>query len=822
LRAGVEFIVLVNKQPFQAGNLMISYLPHARYNGFKSDLHSKTYGIVSRSGAPRVNLDLMDATRATMCVPYASPFVYYNLLTKEGTIGDFTISVYSALRDVSGSSRVGVRVYARFVDIDLQFPTGQAMPSSGVLAKVNDLTRQLNVGNISAHLRELNSLKDEITAMVRDFNTLTNHSNDTSITSFKQKALPNMTSSNGMNETHMLSLSNNNSLNPMNMGHASQAEMSFQSITRIPTYYATVPLKNDVVAGTELWRTTVTPYTRPNVTGVPPDTQVADYLSFIAAPFRQWRGPIIYHFRVVKTPYHSVRVRVGWSPASTANATIDRNACYSKIVDLKDRNMFTLEVPYVYPQPWLTNGENGTSWCGIIFLDVEVQMVNSDVVADTIDIIVERSAGEGIEFNLPEVVRYFPIDSRSTKPITPPTPDPPNPEPIAAPVAERPPFNPYVYDSDSTSGHSIPDEPVTERSLSFFNHLPQKVMRKVRKLIEAGSAPKLAIMTILNDMAGVNMPIDLSYLNMPFEELQAMFENTSAEDAGTYTRMQLADGNEYIMRKRRSADATIPKEISNLFNPKTQQNHSTSFPGCEKEDQDLDRESEMDISFIRPPSALQADQYTLGSSISSVKQMIMRSTHIAITGTPTETNPLHIQPHALAPMAYVTNAYVRPAMDNLSYYAALYTFARGGIGMRIVTDADGYAVLVDPSGNLNRPKGTKMPPLATVSAKWSDTDTLWSYNFITQAINPSVEGYGEFNVPFYSTSYCYAYDMQATQNLDAEILNLQQPSTHTVVIPFPGDTGNSVWTAYRHASHDYEFSVLSGPPLVGYVFAANT
>ena len=253
----------MNKQPFQAGNLLISYLPHGKYNGFKADLHSKPFGIVSRSGAPRVNLDLQDATRATMCVPFASPFVYYNILTKEGTIGDFSISVYSALRDVSGSSRVGVRVYARFLDVDLQFPTGQAAPTTGVLAKINDLTRQINVGSISTHLKELQALKKEVNDMVRDFATLTNHSNDVSVTAFKQKALPNMTSSNGQNETHVLSLSNTNSLTSMNMGQASQKEMDFQSITRIPTYFNTVQLKSSQTAGTELWRSTVSPYTYP-------------------------------------------------------------------------------------------------------------------------------------------------------------------------------------------------------------------------------------------------------------------------------------------------------------------------------------------------------------------------------------------------------------------------------------------------------------------------------------------------------------------------------------------------------------------------------
>ena len=126
---------------------------------------------------------------------------------------------------------------------------------------------------------------------------------------------------------------------------------------------------------------------------------------------------------------------------------------------------------------------------------------------------------------------------------------------------------------------------------------------------------------------------------MPFEELQTMFENASKEDVGTFTKMTLADGNTYIMRRKRTAGSETPNEIENLFNPASQANHSASAPGCEKMEQDLDRQVEMDESFTRPPAALQADNYTLGSSIYSVKQMIMRSSRIAVTGIPTVSNP---------------------------------------------------------------------------------------------------------------------------------------------------------------------------------------
>lgn len=821
LRAGVMFTVLVNKQQFQAGNLLISYLPHAKYNANKAYLHAQPYGVVSRTGTTRANLDLMDATRASLTVPYASPYVYYNLLTGEGTIGDFTISVYSALRDVSGSGRVGVRVLASFVDVDLQFPTGQSarIPSKyfGLFEKVKDI----NFGKVKDRLEKLKEIKTEVEGLVRDFKTLTNHSNDVSITSFKQKALPNMACANGQNETHMLALDNNTALTPMNMGHISFSEMRFSDILKIPTFYRRISLKNNAIAGTNLWKATVTPMESTTIQNLPPDTVAPDYLMFLAQNFKQWRGPIIYHFRAIKTTFHSVRLRVGWSPVSTINAAIDRNACYSKIVDLKDRNEFTLEVPYVYPRPWLGTREVRRNYCGVIFLDVEVQMVNPETVSDTIDIIIERSAGEGFQLSIPSSLQYYPIDPRLTKPIVVPVPPPAKPADaaVALPVTQvEPPktevVQPNPYDDPTTAEgqySSISDVPVIKTSLAYFKSLDKNFKDAIRALIKAGKAPHLPLLTLLNDMASSGMSVDSSYLSMPFDELNTMYENTSEEMKDSYKRATLGDGVEYFMRRKRSI-----RDMSTLTN------HSAAFPGCEKKEQDLDRETEIDETFVRPDPALQADQFTLGSTVDSVKQMIMRSTRVNIIGVPSETMPLHIQPHALAPMAYVDNAYIRPAMDNLSYYASLYTFARGGVGVRLVTDKDPYVVLFDGSLFLNRRDTDKAAPFQTAPRAISDLDIRTSTNYIVQAINPGVEGFGEFNVPFYSDTYCMGIDMQPSSSVSVDYENLNQPNTHMVVIPYPGDTGTTAWTAYRHASHDYEFSMLTGPPLFVTVYASDT
>lgn len=788
LRAGVEFIVLVNKQPFQAGNLMISYLPHARYNNFKSDLHSKPYGIVARSGSPRVNLDLKDATRATMCVPFASPFVYYNLLRNTGTIGDFSISVYSPLRDVAATGRVGVRVYARFVDIDLQFPTGQVTTPVSTFGSLLPQIRSIVAGDPKKQLQELTKIKKEVDTFIRDFNHMVNQSNDTAVTSIKQKALPNMTTSNGSHETHMLSLSTNNSLIPMNMGAASSNEMNFQQICKIPTYYETIPITTSDIAGKEVWRKVVSPMVQPKVSG-PVDGVVSDYLSFVSQPCQQWRGPIIYHFRSVATIFHSVRIRVGWSPVSDENATIDRDACYSEVVDLKDRNQWTLEVPYAETEPWLNvKSAYGPTFCNVIFMDIEIQMVAPDTVKDTIDIIVERSCGEGFELNLPTSYTLFPLDTRQTKSARRTLAPQPAPQPVQ-PVVERPPIhNPYLVPvNDEEERFDVSGQQATEPSLSFFTHLTQPILRKARNMISAGKSLPIDKLTIINDMLADGMSgIDKSFLEMAKDQLITFYEDNGGEK-GFYTLLP----NSLLMRKRSiNLPKFVPLEgggkapIRERRDFSRMTNESNFGPGCEKMDQDLDRVVERSMTFTRPPAALQADNYTLGSHVNSVKQMISRSTRLNITGVPSATKPLHVQPHAFSPMYYDTDHYVRPANDNLSYYASLYTFSRGGVGLRIVNDGTPYACIVDPTQLLDLGRNYKFPPAGLSDSDWNQQDTYLTNNYITQIVNPQVEGFGEISIPFYSTSYCSSVNLEPTLNPANENLNLQQPKTHLVIVPY--------------------------------------
>jgi len=260
LRAGVEFVVLVNKQKFQQGNLMISHLPGAKYNDAKNAMCQTTTptassaNLATLSGMPRVNLDLMDATKAILRAPYASPFVYYNLLSGDGTIGDFYITVYSPLQDIASSGTVSVQVMARFIDVDLQFPAGNTLASFSKTPKVEGLYNEFVQ---KPDLTTLSNLVKEGTAIMEQVRTgnfrFQMNSETVSTQNFKPRALPNMAVSDESNNAHLLSLSAKNVLPSINMGEASTREHDFMKIVQIPVYNSRFDITSSQAAGTNVW-----------------------------------------------------------------------------------------------------------------------------------------------------------------------------------------------------------------------------------------------------------------------------------------------------------------------------------------------------------------------------------------------------------------------------------------------------------------------------------------------------------------------------------------------------------------------------------------
>lgn len=936
LRAGVELLVLINKQQFQAGNLLISYLPNARYNSAKAAMAQTS--LQTRTGMPRTNLDLMDATRATLRVPYASPFIYYNLLTGDGTIGDFYISVYSPLSDVADAGTVSVQVFARFIDVDLEFPTGSTPVSFTKTHGIDNLIEEFrvkpNFDSLKQLIREGNSVLKTIKD--GDFRFQMNSENNRT-QNMKLRALPNMAVSSDTNNAHIMSLFSSNVLPSTDMGQTSSSEMNINSVLQIPCYHDRFPISNQA-SGVNVWSKLVQPQTAitPNADG----SLDVDYIHFHSEPFSKWRGSIIYHFRVVKTTFHSLRVRVWFSPASLITDTIDRNAVYSKIIDLKDTNHFTFEVPYIWPHPFLNVHVNPTS-LGTIGVDIVNQMVFPATVDSSINVIVERSAGTDFCLNLPTVVRSYPFN-----PVVIPETTRAHhtarrvlSEPLAAGVSRK---VSAVHDVNTVV---IPNVALTISELNKLQSLPSNMRSQLRRMIDNNpDSESLAHATAL-DLLATKKDLETSDLYKTVAELIEAFNAFISDDNryGHHIELRSIREGMSITRKKRHLEHSHVRDLTRegvesnpgpvrgasfninsavfnfhdfgtvaagtltfnincrgststtsfnssgvndiaiinqgeidsqnfytvavlpgpllinysrtagtgsqlvtlIYTPTASSNGDVTIVGPlplptigeggggivattsvmpfssldglphfkfqMNAEQDSLRGGYDDLTFHRPVQSVRADNLSLGHKISDVRDMIKRSSLLGTLPSPTTNgNFITIIPHMIGSVQKDTDGLIHQnACDLISYYASSYAFARGGINLRIITAPDYYwNTVLDPDSTFFVPAAS-VGAVAQVATAPTPSQIFQLNNPLQQIVKPSLEGFGEVSVPFYSDTFMYSINPTQISEPAVDNQQLQLPYSQLVLQP------NGVYTVFqvfRAACSDFEFSYLTGPP----------
>ncbi|APG78450.1 hypothetical protein 2 [Wuhan millipede virus 3] len=763
-RAGVELVVLVNKQPFQAGNLMISYLPNARYNTLKHDLHRRNEGIVMRSGCPRTNLDLMDGTRANLEVPYVSPFVYYNLLTKEGTIGDFAISVYSPLTDVAASGTVSVQVMARFIKPELAFPTGLVPATYNPLSEISSQLLRVDTedrAKIRKAQTELQKLLDKIDG------TMAHQVGNQNTMNFKQKALPNMTNSDGSEFSHNLSISKNNSLKSASLGHAGPSEMDIKHILAIPCFHNYFNISKSQAGGTSVFSTLVGPTVLPNYTstlGTP-----IDYLNFFANMFQKWRGSIKYSFRAVKTQFHSCRIRVWFCPGATEQSGVDRNACYSKIVDLKELNTFEFEVPFVYPQPWL-NTFTAPNSLGVLGVDILNALVAPDTVADNFDVIVERSMGSDFAFNLVEPNTVMPRDASTHK------------DTVASFSGK---FRHQIgTQSNQDNQRTLQDDITFERPVSSVwadEHTMGQDITNVKQLIGRATRFSRYIYTIPDATQSFNIAAGTGTI------AYASATNTTDFTGTAFADFKLPTGGSLTVNATKSFAVVYQGTHYALAPGEYRITDKTDFFGIHM------------TNFGDPEMQLVTkSDFTTAPATTAFPE-------ITVLGTVEEEQlALTIYPHCMGVAKWDdnNNLYAN-SFDILTYLSSLYTFQRGGVNIKIINALEDYAIALNPEQSYVNKAAERVTLTNTSKANMSSA--------IIQEVRPLVEGYGEIHVPFYSNSYCTSINNASLFTPLDEVNNLCMPATAITLIangPVPQIQ------FYRSASPDFEFSYLCGTPLI--------
>jgi len=446
--------IQANAQKFQGGILLISILPAA---GHLSVLRNNMINsnIIYKSQLPSVRFNVAESDEALIKVPFISPELFYNR-TIPIDWATVRVTVYSP--SIGGD--IPLTCWCHFEDVELFYPSAQASSLTKGKKRSN---RRYTPGDdedtsysISTPLKTISSgisalgsnvpLLSSVSAPTAWFlNGLSKafsafgYSNvvDTSIrSSFVPRigSHPNNCDVNDTVDSFALTAGNKIAVLPGFAG-SDVDEMSIAYISSIPSYIYTSNWASASVAGSQLFRLSVTPFQATNLTVTPsvlPAINITIYppCGYVANSFAYWRGSMVYRFYAAKTDFHVGRIMFVYEPTnSTVSPTptfTDAVYSYKWVWDLRDSYSFEVVIPWVSSIPWRSDamGPNGSlnAW-------VLNPLTAPATVTSSINILVEQSAGPDFEVAGPmesfiksvPIVAYAsefkPLNTRKHKPF---------------------------------------------------------------------------------------------------------------------------------------------------------------------------------------------------------------------------------------------------------------------------------------------------------------------------------------------------------------------------------------------------------------------
>lgn len=425
LRCNFRVRVQVNAQPFNAGLLMLWFRPLAQQCQYEESNAGHFGGV---TGYRHVVLDIATDTAAELVIPYVANVSHRDLTDGVGVLGRVFLTVYSPL---TGSADVDGTIWLTAEDVDVQMPTTvpllgvDEMDGSGAGSRdgvVSGVVRRVGQGvqNVAAYISWFTDALAESAEMF-GFSKPVRMSDDQAV---YLGYAANMTNFNGVSPAKVLALDHRNCIDNTIVSDTMEDEMEIQHLLRKWIYTDRFLFSETKPQTSVLWRWPVSPLSciKNKVTVSPtPGRQIvrkyelSTMLSYIGHMFEYWRGGIEYKFRIVKTAFHSGRIRVTYIPGAAQSmdvGTVDTSKIMSKIVDLRDTHEFEFVVPFVSQMPWRHGSRasgvddlalSDAACTGMIYVDVLNALRRPATAADTIEIVVESRAAPDFEYALPRM-----------------------------------------------------------------------------------------------------------------------------------------------------------------------------------------------------------------------------------------------------------------------------------------------------------------------------------------------------------------------------------------------------------------------------------
>lgn len=427
-KAKVRVRIEVNSQPFQAGALMLHYVPYSEY----MNSHTQWYATSSKadpvaaSGCPHVIMNLANTTSMEFVTPYVSPYLYFNLATGQGSFGNVVISVLSGLSSQS-STTAHYTIWAKFEDVELRYPTDAPLTSNyaqigNEVAKMEsrksisstvgslgnaiaDTLPWVGLGWLSSPARMISDAGESVLKMLG----FSKPSVEAPVTRVKNSPAQYFMNCDGADTSHKLSVSAANALiTPSGWAGTDSDEMRLDYIASRPCYATSFNWVSTDTADKSLFLLPVSPM----YTMTPSEASPNAYARTLSMPlcakvasfFSLWRGTMVYRIQVIKTQFHSGRLRISYRPYiyDDNNKISDMPAyAYTEEIDLSTGTDFTFEVPFVSTRPWMqtyydiktsvASGDARNVATGCVQISVINPLVSPVNVSSTVEVLVYAS-----------------------------------------------------------------------------------------------------------------------------------------------------------------------------------------------------------------------------------------------------------------------------------------------------------------------------------------------------------------------------------------------------------------------------------------------
>lgn len=440
VRGTAKVRLQINANPFQAGRLLLAYIP--QYVDSPDSFSTHLTSLTTISQLPHVEMSLQDA-ESELIIPYIAPTTHYNLLTGFYDWGTVFCYIYSPLATGTGANQAAYTTWLSFDDFEFEVPI---VPQSSFSVRTNkkNIIKKYRVNAIKSNLdSEINEGAGPISSVLSSVSSIaaglysipmlspiagpaawaTNLAAgvassfgwskpvyDTQPTRVVSTAHAYNANINEPDLVNNLGLIADNKVSIMpDVNLSGVDEMALDFVKRQKAFFTRVTWTTTTLPG-PLYSFPVVPafFANPNsdtLYGVTEVIKSVDYtpIAFLSTLYQYWRGSIEVTIKVVKTEYHTGRLIIAFSPqlAQTTISNSQSNYVHREIVDLRDGYEFVVKVPYCYNSMYMDTEQVLNDIYTMLQVNVLNELVAPDTCAQSVELLIEVRGGTDMEFQIP-------------------------------------------------------------------------------------------------------------------------------------------------------------------------------------------------------------------------------------------------------------------------------------------------------------------------------------------------------------------------------------------------------------------------------------